>query len=52
MLSFKQIVDTSMIISIFFDFIRFYCKIITAGREVDEWPDIGVVIPKEKTVDG
>jgi len=26
------------------DFLGFYCKIITDGREVDEWPDKGAVI--------
>jgi hypothetical protein len=34
-LRFKRIVNTAIIISIFFDFIRFYCKIIADGREVD-----------------
>jgi len=41
--------DTSMI-SIFFDFIRFYCKIVTDSREVDEWPDKGAIIPKTEEI--
>jgi hypothetical protein len=37
-------VETSITVSIFFEFLKFYCKILTKGKELDEWPDKGAIL--------